>query len=43
MTGATPFLMSQGGKGEAALDFCVEHVPDSRIDRLGVSWQINLE
>ncbi|MBX3565641.1 MAG: VOC family protein [Sphingomonas sp.] len=27
----TPFLMFQGGKGKAALDFYVEHVPGSRI------------
>jgi predicted 3-demethylubiquinone-9 3-methyltransferase (glyoxalase superfamily) len=30
-TAMTPFLMFQGGKGEAALDFYVEHVPGSRI------------
>lgn len=32
MTQATPFLMFQGGKAQAALDFYVEHVPGSRID-----------
>ena len=31
MTTATPFLMFQGGKGEAALDFYVATVPGSRI------------
>lgn len=31
MTRATPFLMFQGGKAEAALRFYAEHVPDSRI------------
>lgn len=31
MTGMTPFLMFQGGKAGAALDFYVAHVPDSRI------------
>ncbi|MEG3181637.1 VOC family protein [Sphingomonas sp. LT1P40] len=31
---ATPFLMFQGGKAEAALDFYVEHIPGSRIDSL---------
>lgn len=34
MTHATPFLMFQGGKGRAALDFYVEHLPDSRIDSM---------
>ncbi|MBL7396006.1 VOC family protein, partial [Escherichia coli] len=32
MTHATPFLMFQGGKGQAALDFYVETVPGSRIE-----------
>lgn len=32
MTKATPFLMFQHGKAQAALDFYAEHVPDSRID-----------
>ena len=32
MTKATPFLMFQYGKAQAALDFYAEHVPDSRID-----------
>lgn len=32
MTRATPFLMFQGGKGQAALDFYVATVPDSRIE-----------
>lgn len=32
MTRATPFLMFQNGKAQAALDFYAEHVPDSRID-----------
>ncbi len=32
MTKATPFLMFQQGKAQAALDFYIEHVPDSRID-----------
>jgi len=31
MTKMTPFLMFQGGKAEAALDFYVEHIPGSRI------------
>lgn len=31
MTRATPFLMFQGGKGEAALDFYVATIPDSRV------------
>lgn len=31
MTKATPFLMFQHGKAQAALDFYVETVPDSRI------------
>lgn len=31
MTSMTPFLMFQGGKGKAALDFYVAHVPNSRI------------
>jgi predicted 3-demethylubiquinone-9 3-methyltransferase (glyoxalase superfamily) len=31
MTRATPFLMFQHGKAQAALDFYVEAVPDSRI------------
>jgi predicted 3-demethylubiquinone-9 3-methyltransferase (glyoxalase superfamily) len=31
MTTMSPFLMFQGGKGEAALDFYVATVPDSRI------------
>jgi predicted 3-demethylubiquinone-9 3-methyltransferase (glyoxalase superfamily) len=31
MTKMTPFLMFQGGKAEAALDFYVAHVPGSRI------------
>lgn len=38
MTTATPFLLFQGGKAEAALRFYAEHVPDSRIvtiDRFG--------
>ena len=38
MTSMTPFLMFQGGKGEAALDFYVATIPDSRlvaIDRFG--------
>lgn len=34
MAKATPFLMFQGGKAEAALTFYAEHVPDSRIDSL---------
>jgi len=34
MARATPFLMFQGGKAEAALSFYAEHVPDSRIDSL---------
>lgn len=34
MAKATPFLMFQGGKAEAALSFYAEHVPDSRIDSL---------
>ena len=34
MTQATPFLMFQRGKAEAALDFYVDTVPDSRIDSL---------
>jgi predicted 3-demethylubiquinone-9 3-methyltransferase (glyoxalase superfamily) len=34
VTQATPFLMFQHGKGRAALDFYVETVPGSRIDRL---------
>ena len=32
MTQATPFLMFQGGKAQAALDFWIETVPGSRID-----------
>lgn len=32
MTKATPFLMFQHGKAQPALDFYLEHVPDSRID-----------
>ncbi|MBA4760754.1 VOC family protein [Sphingomonas sp.] len=32
MTKATPFLMFQHGKAQAALDFYIEHVPDSRVD-----------
>jgi predicted 3-demethylubiquinone-9 3-methyltransferase (glyoxalase superfamily) len=38
MTTMTPFLMFQGGMGEAALDFYVATVPDSRmvsIERFG--------
>ncbi|AQR74713.1 VOC family protein [Sphingomonas sp. LM7] len=38
MTSMTPFLMFQGGKARAALDFYVATVPDSRIvslDRFG--------
>ena len=38
MTSMTPFVMFQGGKGEAALDFYVATIPDSRlvaIDRFG--------
>ena len=31
MTTATPFLMFQHGKAQAALDFYVETVPGSRI------------
>lgn len=31
MTTATPFLMFQGGKGEAAIDFYVATVPGSRV------------
>lgn len=31
MTSMTPFLMFQGGMGDAALGFYVEHIPDSRI------------
>ena len=31
MTKATPFLMFQGGKGQAAIDFYVATVPDSAI------------
>jgi predicted 3-demethylubiquinone-9 3-methyltransferase (glyoxalase superfamily) len=31
---ATPFLMFQGGKGRAALDFYVETVPGSRVEKL---------
>jgi len=31
MTTMSPFLMFQGGKGEAALDFYVATLPDSRI------------
>ena len=31
MTKMTPFLMFQGGKAGAALDFYVAHVPGSRI------------
>ncbi|HEY0624172.1 VOC family protein [Sphingomonas sp.] len=34
MAKATPFLMFQGGKAEAALSFYAEHVPDSRINTL---------
>lgn len=34
MTQATPFLMFQGGKGEAALDYYVANVPGSRIDSI---------
>jgi predicted 3-demethylubiquinone-9 3-methyltransferase (glyoxalase superfamily) len=34
MTSATPFLMFQHGKAQAALDFYVETVPDSRIEDL---------
>ena len=34
MAKATPFLMFQGGKAEAALSFYAEHVPDSRIETL---------
>ena len=34
MTSITPFLMFQGGKAEAALNFYVETVPGSRIDKL---------
>ena len=34
MTRATPFLMFQGGKAEAALDFYVAHIPGSRIDSI---------
>ncbi|QDX27071.1 VOC family protein [Sphingomonas suaedae] len=32
MTRATPFLMFQHGKAQAALDFYVKHIPDSRIE-----------
>lgn len=32
MTAATPFLMFQGGKARAALDFYVTAVPGSRIE-----------
>jgi predicted 3-demethylubiquinone-9 3-methyltransferase (glyoxalase superfamily) len=31
MTSMTPFLMFQGGQAQAALDFYIENVPDSRI------------
>ncbi len=31
MTGMTPFLMFQGGKGEEALDFYVATIPDSHV------------
>lgn len=34
MAKATPFLMFQGGKAEAALSFYAEHIPDSRIGSL---------
>jgi predicted 3-demethylubiquinone-9 3-methyltransferase (glyoxalase superfamily) len=34
MTRATPFLMFQGAKGQAALDFYVATVPGSRIDSM---------
>ena len=34
MTRATPFLMFQGAKGQAALDFYVEHLPDTRIESI---------
>lgn len=34
MTRATPFLMFQGGKGKAALDFYAAHVPGSRIESI---------
>lgn len=34
MTCATPFLMFQGGKGRAALDFYVATIPGSRIDAI---------
>ncbi|RYD49398.1 MAG: VOC family protein [Sphingomonadales bacterium] len=36
MTSMTPFLMFQDAKGRAALDFYVEHVPGSRIDKIEV-------
>jgi predicted 3-demethylubiquinone-9 3-methyltransferase (glyoxalase superfamily) len=36
MTRATPFLMFQGGKGQAALDFYVSAIPDSRIDSVAL-------
>ena len=32
ITAAAPFLMFQGGKGQAALDFYVETVPGSHIE-----------
>lgn len=34
MTSMTPFLMFQGGKGGAAIDFYVATVPDSRIESM---------
>ncbi|WP_404335465.1 VOC family protein [Sphingomonas sp. MMS12-HWE2-04] len=34
MTKVTPFLMFQGGKAEAALNFYVETVPGSRIEAI---------
>ena len=34
MTSMKPFLMFQGGKGRAALDFYVATIPDSRIDSM---------
>lgn len=34
MTSATPFLMFQGARAEAAIDFYVATVPGSRIDSL---------
>jgi predicted 3-demethylubiquinone-9 3-methyltransferase (glyoxalase superfamily) len=37
VTSATPFLMFQGAKARAALEFYAEHVSGSRIDSPGTN------